>query len=286
MAKRRGTRSKAFKYFSYVTTAVAIGMLILIIYLVFVNGIPGLSFKFLFGKYNYDAESNTESLTLLPSLIATGYIILISLVIAVPIGVFCAIYLNEYTKKNNRLVKAIRFAIDILAGLPSIIFGLFGILVFCLFFNLQASILAGALTMVFVILPFIVRSTEEALKAVPDSLREASQALGAGKLRTVFVAVLPNAIPGIIASVILSIGRLVGESAVILLTLGGVINDVPKSILSSGSTLAATLYHLANNGDSQQAYATGVVLIVIVFLLNFLAYFIERKLSKGKLINE
>ena len=253
--------------------------LILIMGFVFVNGLPELITNphLIFGKY----EFGSENITILPSIVATLMAVVLSLVIAVPIGIMTAVFLNEYTKKNNILVRAIRTAIDILSGVPSIVYGLFGMITFVKVFGGSSSVIAGSLTVSIMLLPTIVRSTEESLKAVEDSLREGSFALGAGKLRTIFKIVLPASLSGIISAVILSMGRVVSESAPFLYTMGSVISAVPKGYGDSGATLAVALYQLSGEGwYLNEAYATAVVLIVIVFSLNLLAEYISGKLTK------
>ena len=253
--------------------------LILIMGFVFVNGLPELITNphLIFGKY----EFGSENITILPSIVATLMAVVLSLVIAVPIGIMTAVFLNEYTKKNNIFVRVIRTAIDILSGVPSIVYGLFGMITFVKVFGGSSSIIAGSLTVSIMLLPTIVRSTEESLKAVEDSLREGSFALGAGKLRTIFKIVLPASLSGIISAVILSMGRVVSESAPFLYTMGSVISAVPKGYGDSGATLAVALYQLSGEGwYLKEAYATAVVLIVIVFSLNLLAEYISGKLTK------
>jgi phosphate transport system permease protein len=214
-------------------------------------------------------------------IITTLDMIGISLLVAVPIGIFTAVYLVEYAKRGSRLVYLIRLAAESLSGIPSIIFGLFGMLFFVITLKWQWSIMAGALTLSIMVLPTIIRSTEEALKAVPDSYREGSFGLGAGKLRTVFRIILPSALPGILAAVILSIGRIVGETAAVLLT-AGTVAQVPASLMGSGRTLSVHMYLLAKEGiDFSKAYATAFVLIVIVLCINLLANFLVNKFKKG-----
>ncbi len=205
----------------------------------------------------------------------------ISLLIAVPIGIMTAIFLNEYAKRDNILVRIIRFAIDILAGVPSIVYGLFGMIAFVPIFGGSSSILAASLTVSIMLLPTIVRSTEESLKSVADSMREGSLALGAGKLRTIFKIVLPSALPGILSAVILSMGRVISESAPFLYTMGSVITAIPTGVMDSGASLAVALYQLSGEGwYINQAYATAVVLIVLVLILNLTAEALAGKLSK------
>lgn len=253
--------------------------LILIMGFVFVNGLPELITNphLIFGKY----EFGSENITILPSIVATLMAVVLSLVIAVPIGIMTAVFLNEYTKKNNIFVRVIRTAIDILSGVPSIVYGLFGMITFVKVFGGSSSVIAGSLTVSIMLLPTIVRSTEESLKAVEDSLREGSFALGAGKLRTIFKIVLPASLSGIISAVILSMGRIVSESAPFLYTMGSVISAVPKGYGDSGATLAVALYQLSGEGwYLNEAFGAAVVLIVIVFSLNLLAEYISGKLTK------
>ncbi len=253
--------------------------LILIIGFVFVNGLPELigNPHLLFGKY----EFGSENITILPSIVATLMAVLLSLIIAVPIGIMTAVFLNEYTKKSNIFVKIIRVAIDILSGIPSIVYGLFGMITFVKVFTGSSSILAGSCTVSIMLIPTIVRSTEESLKSVSDSLREGSFALGAGKIRTIFRIVLPSALPGIMSAVILSMGRIISESAPFLYTMGSVISAMPTGYDDSGATLAVALYQLSGEGwYIKEAYATAVVLIVIVLSLNLLAEFISSRLTR------
>ena len=274
--KHQGLFHKGLKYLSYVIAALVLAALLVLIIQIFINGASALSWHFLFGQY--DELGGRPSL--LPSLVATGWLILISILIAVPLGVSCAVFLNEYTKADSKASGAIRMALDILAGIPSIVFGLFGMLFFSVLLGLGSSIVAGAFTMVIVILPPTVRSVDEALKAVPVTYREGSLALGAGKIRTVSRVVLPNAVAGIANAIILGTGRVIGESAVIILTLGGVFNVVPAGAFAPGSSLASTLYFFANTGLTAEAYATGIVLLILVFTLNFAAYLIQAKFAK------
>ena len=251
----------------------------MIIGFVFANGLPELITNphLLVGKY----EFGSENITILPSIVSTLMAVALSLIIAVPVGIMTAVFLNEYTKKNSILVKIIRTAIDILSGVPSIVYGLFGMITFVKVFGGSSSIIAGSLTVSIMLLPTIVRSTEESLKSVSDSLREGSFALGAGKLRTIFKIALPSALPGIMSAVILSMGRVISESAPFLYTMGSVISAMPTGYGDSGATLAVALYQLSGEGwYLNEAYATAVVLIVIVLSLNFLAEFISNKLTR------
>ena len=253
--------------------------LILIIGFVFVKGAPTLFTNphLLFGKY----EFNSEKITILPSIVTTLMTVALSLVVAVPIGICTAIFLNEYAKKSNIFIKIIRGAIDLLNGVPSIVYGLFGMITFVALIKGRSTIMAGSLTVGIMLLPTIVRSTEESLKSVQDSLREGSFALGAGKMRTIFKIVLPSALPGILSAIILSMGRVISESAPFIYTMGSVISAMPTGYFDSNATLAVALYRLSGEGwYVNEAYATAVVLIVLVLALNFLAELIAGKLNK------
>ncbi len=267
---------KGMALFSGILAAV---VLVLVIGFIFAKGMPYLikNPSIMYGKY----EFASENITILPAIITTLYAVAISLLIAVPIGIMTAIFLNEYAKRDNILVRIIRSAIDILAGVPSIVYGLFGMIAFVPIFGGSSSILAGSLTVSIMLLPTIVRSTEESLKSVADSMREGSLALGAGKLRTIFKIVLPSALPGILSAVILSMGRVISESAPFLYTMGSVITAIPTGIMDSGASLAVALYQLSGEGwYINQAYATAVVLIVLVLILNLTAEALAGKLSK------
>ncbi len=253
--------------------------LLLIIGFVLVKGAPTLFSNphLLFGKY----EFNSEKITILPSIVTTLMTVALSLLVAVPIGICTAIFLNEYAKKSNIFIKIIRGAIDLLNGVPSIVYGLFGMITFVALIKGRSTIMAGSLTVGIMLLPTIVRSTEESLKSVQDSLREGSFALGAGKMRTIFKIVLPSALPGILSAIILSMGRVISESAPFIYTMGSVISAMPNGYFDSNATLAVALYRLSGEGwYVNEAYATAVVLIVLVLALNFLAEFIAGKLNK------
>ena len=225
-------------------------------------------------------EYNSDNASLMPALI-TLIITLLSLVIAVPFGIFAAIYLVEYAKKGSKLVKIIRITTETLQGIPSIIFGLFGLLFFSTALHWGYSLLSGSMTLVIMILPLIIRTTEEALLGVPDAYREASFGLGAGKLRTVFKVVLPSAIPGILSGVVLATGRIVGETAALIYTAGSVAK-VPESLMGSGRTLAVHMYVLSSEGlYMDQAYATAVILLLFVLVLNWISGVCAKKLSKA-----
>lgn len=241
---------------------------------IFIKGIPHITPSLFALKYT------TENVSLFPAIITTIIITLLSLIIATPISIFTAIYLVEYAKSTNKLVKIIRITTETLSGIPSIIYGLFGLLFFVTYLRWGFSIIAGTLTLSIMILPLIIRSTEEALKSVPFSLREASFALGAGKLRTIFKIVLPSAIPGIFTGIILAIGRIVGETAALVYTTGTAA-EIPKNLFSSSRTLAIHMYALSSEGlYVNQAYATAVILLITVLLINTISSFLAEKVLK------
>ena len=217
---------------------------------------------------------------MLPSIFNTVFITFLTLLIAVPIGIFSAVYLVEYAKKGSKLVKVIRVTTETLAGIPSIVFGLFGFLAFVIALGWGYSMIAGVLTLVMMVLPTIIRTTEEALLAVPNSYREGSFGLGAGKIRTIFKIIVPTAIPGILSGVILAIGRIVGETAALINT-SGTVAETATSLTDSARTLSVHLYCLLSEGlFTNQAYATAVILLLLVVGINALSNFIAKKLAK------
>ena len=251
------------------------GVVLFIIGYILYHGVPNLAMPGLFSW-----EFTAENQSMLPAIINTVIMIALTLMLAVPIGVFAAIYLVEYSKRGNRFVKIIRVTAETLSGIPSIVYGLFGYIVFVITLGWSFTLLSGVITMAIMILPLIMRTTEEALMAVPDSFREGSFGLGAGRLRTVFRIVLPSSVPGIISGVILAIGRIVGESAALIFT-SGTNPVVPKSLFSSASTLSVHLYTLLNEGRyTDQAYATAVVLLIVVIIINALSSVVAKKLSR------
>jgi phosphate transport system permease protein len=241
---------------------------------ILVRGIPNLSWDL------FSLEFTTDNQSLLPSLINTFIITFLSLLFAVPVGIGGAVFLSEYSKRNSLIVKTIRLTAETLAGIPSIIYGLFGMVFFVIALNMGMSLIAGALTLSLMILPLIMRTTEEALLSVPISYREGSFGLGAGKLRTVFKIVLPPAAPGILAGVVLSIGRIVGETAALIFT-AGTVAKLASSITSSGSTLAVHMYMLAGEGHYiGKAYAAASVLLLFVLAMNGISRLISRRITK------
>ena len=257
----------------YTAAIITFGVLICLIAYILIKGIPNLSLDL------FSFEYNSENVSLFPALINTVVMTALSLVIAVPLGVFSAIYLVEYAKRGNKIVGLIRLTAETLSGIPSIVYGLFGFLLFVTAFSWGYSLLAGAFTLVIMILPVIMRTTEEALKAVPDTFREGSFGLGAGKLRTVFKIVLPSAVPGILAGVVLSVGRIVGETAALIYT-AGTVAQIPSGLFGSGRTLAVHMYALWSEGlNTNQSYATAVVLLIIVVILNAASSALAKKIS-------
>ncbi len=250
------------------------GVFILLIGFIFIKGIAHLNPKL------FEWEYNSNNISMMPSIINTINMVLASLIITMPFGIFGAIFLSEYGKKTSKIKALIALAAETLVGIPSIVYGLFGFLVFVKFAGFGYSFLAGVLTISIMVLPLILRSTQEALHSVPLSFREASFALGAGKLRTIFAIVLPAAIPGILAGVILSIGKIVGESAALLYTAGSVAKVA--GALDSARTLSVHMYMISGEGlYINEAYSTAMVLIVIVLMINLISNYIAKKLTKA-----
>ncbi|MEA4889703.1 MAG: phosphate ABC transporter permease PstA [Clostridiaceae bacterium] len=254
----------------WLSALITVGILFLILGYILINGVPHITWRFLSEPY----FESTDQKGILPMIINTFYLVFLTLLIATPIGLGTAIYLTQYARQG-KIVRAIRFATETLAGIPSILYGLFGFALFVSFLHLSYSILAGALTLAIMVLPTMIRITEESLRAVPKQYKEGALALGSGKLRVVFNMILPCAMPGVLTAIVLSMGRIVGESAALLFT-SGLVTHMPENflthILSSGRTLTLHLYQLAMRGESlDQTFATGSVLLIIVFLLNRLA---------------
>lgn len=249
--------------------------LVFIVGYIFIKGIPNLTPEL------FQLEYNSENVSMFPAIINTICMTVLSLLIAGPLGILAAVYLVEYAKKGNKLVSLVRVTAETLTGIPSIVYGLFGMLFFVTTLHWGYSMLAGAFTLAIMVLPVIMRTTEEALLSVPDTFREASFGLGAGRLRTIFVVILPSAVPGIFSGVILSIGRIVGETAALMYT-AGTVAELPKSVMSSTRTLSVHMYSLASEGlYVDQAYATAVVLLLIVLIINWISGRIARKIKKG-----
>jgi phosphate transport system permease protein len=268
----------------YIVMAAALGMVILILLCILayilVQSAGFLNPSFFFGS--------AEEGGLFPMVVTTLYVVLVSLFIALPVGIMTAVFLNEYSG-NSPLIRLLRLAIETLAGIPSIIYGLFGLLMFCRFFKLGQSVISGGFTLSIMILPVIIRTVEESLKTIPDSFREGSLSLGATKFQTILHVVIPPALPGIVTSAILALGRVVGESAPVLLTVG-ITRNMPKSIFQSGRTLTIHLYYLTkeaiNPDDFGIAFATAAVLIILVLVINtatrILSWRFRKKMGEGE----
>lgn len=271
-AYRKNPKSFLLLLLVLLSALFTVGILVILVGYILMKGVPNLHWSLFAWEYN------STNVSMMPAIINTLIMTGLTLLIAVPIGVFSAIYLVEYAKRGNRLVKVVRVTTETLSGIPSIVYGLFGYLMFNVTLGWGYTIFGGALTLAIMILPLIIRTTEEALKAVPDAYREGSFGLGAGKLRTVFRIILPSAIPGIFAGVILSIGRIVGETAALIFT-AGTIAGIPNGLFSSGRTIAVHMYALLNEGlYVEQAYATAVVLMGMVMLINMISNVVAKKL--------
>lgn len=256
-----------------ISALITVCAVVFIVIYILVNGIGNLNMEM------FSLEYSTDNLSMLPSIINTLYITFLTLLISVPVGVLSAVYLTEYARKNSVFVKIIRITNETLAGIPSIVYGLFGFLAFVIARAWGYSMIAGVLTLAIMVLPVIIRTTEEALLSVDVTYREGSFALGAGKLRTVFKIVLPTAIPGILSGVILATGRIVGETAALIYT-AGTVPDAAESLTSSARTLSVHLYSLLNEGlYTEQAYATAVVLLAVVLIINGISGLLAKKLQ-------
>lgn len=271
----RKLKENILKSLIYLSAIFTVATLVVIVGYIFIKGIGGINLNFLFSDYSASGDGG-----ILPMIVTTIYMVVLSIAVATPIGILSAIYLQEYAKKG-KMVTAIRFATESLAGIPSIIYGLFGGIFFVVTLGMKYSILSGSLTVAIIILPVIIRTTEEALKTVPQSYREASLALGSTKFQTLYKVVLPSAIPGILSGIILSVGRVIGESAAVLLT-AGTVAQMPSTIFDSGRTLTVQAYLLTKEkGDISGAASIGIVLIILVLSLNMIAKIVAKKLNKA-----
>lgn len=276
-AQRRGTpkkylESNFLRILVYASAAITLSLLAFMLIYILARGIPYLK------PSVFSLHYSSENCSVIPALVNTIFMTLISLLIACPLGIGSAVYLVEYAKRGNRFVKLVRLTTETLTGIPSIIYGLFGMLLFVGTFRWGYSLLAGSCTVAIMILPTIMRTTEEALLSVPDTFREGSFGLGAGKLRTVFRIVLPSAVSGILSGVILATGRVVGETAALIYT-AGTVAQIPKNVFGSGRTLAVQMYVLSSEGlHINQAFATAVVLLAAVIGINALAGFAAKKI--------
>jgi len=266
---------KALKVIALSALVISLITLLAVIIFILARGAQHINWQLLFG--DYDPYPSIK-----PAFVGTLYLVLISIAVAAPIGIGSAIYLSEYMNTTSRLIRFIRIATETLAGIPSIVYGIFGYLVFVIALGFNYSLIGGGITLAIMILPVIVRSTEEALLAVPRSLREGSFALGASKVRTIFTVVLPCAANGIVTSLVLAIGRVISESAVLILTIGMVTDKMPQNITSSGTSLALDVYYFASHGYPEEAAATGVVLLVVVISINIVATILGRVYGKSE----
>ncbi len=274
-AYRKTPGSLAILILLILSAVITVGALIALIGYILVMGIPHLRPSLFAWEYN------SENVSMMPAIINTVIITALSLIIAVPLGIGSAIYLVEYAKRGSKLVSLVRITAETLSGIPSIVYGLFGYLMLVIACGFKYSILSGGLTLAIMILPVIMRTTEEALKSVPDSFREGSFALGAGRLRTVFKIVLPSAVPGILSGIILGMGRVVGETAALMYT-AGTVAGVADGLFASGRTLSVHMYLLLSEGlYTDQAYGTAVILLIMVVLLNGVSGLIAKRLAKG-----
>ena len=268
-----GASAAVLKGLVYAAATLTFAVLLFLIGYILVTGIPHLTPSLFSPHYT------SENVSMIPAIVTTVEMTALALLLAVPLGLFTAIYLNEYAKRGNKLVQLVRITTETLSGIPSIVYGLFGYLCFVTALHWGYSLLAGAFTVAIMILPLIMRTTEEALISVPDSFREGSFGLGAGRLRTVFRIVLPAAVPGILSGIILSIGRIVGETAALIFT-AGTMAQIP-GLTQSGRTLAIHMYVLSGEAlHMNEANATAVVLLIVVLLMNALSAFAARKLTK------
>lgn len=274
--------AKILRALVYAGTAVATLVLVGIVGYILVSGVPHLSPSLFAWEYT------SENVSLMPALVGTLLMAALSLLLAVPIGVGAALYLVEYARSNSAFVRLVRVTTETLQGIPSIIYGLFGLLFFTTLLGWGLSLMAGACTLAIMVLPVVMRTTEEALLAVPESYRQGGFALGAGRVRTVFRCVLPSALPGIVGGVLLALGRCVGEVAALLFT-AGTVAQIPDfagqgvfALLDSCRTLAVHMYVLASEGlHMNETYATAVVLLVLIVFLNAAANYAAKKLKRG-----
>ncbi|MCT7942768.1 phosphate ABC transporter permease PstA [Shewanella holmiensis] len=277
--QNRDFKDKAALAGVWASAALTIVFLLWVVWHILSNGLSHVSWEFITSSYTRIGEASG----IWAMIVSTVYMVGLSLSIAAPLGIMTAIYLTEYAKPGSKLVELIRFCVESLAGIPSIVYGLFGMTFFVTVLGLGFSILAGSLTLSMLILPVIIRTTEEALMAVPMSYREGGYALGSSKIYTIWRLILPNALPGIVTSIILSTGRVIGESAPVFLT-AGMVTQIPESVLDSGRTLTVHLYKLTQELFTQhewdQAYATATILIVLVLILNLITKFIATRFDK------
>ena len=273
MLIKQKSRTLIIRSVVYLCAFLTLGVLIFMLLYILVKGIPFLTPSL------FELTYTSENCSVFPAIVNTLLMILLALLIACPLGIGSAIYLVEYSKKGNRFVKLVRLTTETLTGIPSIVYGLFGMLLFVGALHWGYSLMAGSFTVAIMILPVIMRTTEEALLSVPDSFREGSFGLGAGKLRTVFKIVLPSAIPGILSGIILATGRVVGETAALIYT-AGTVAQIPLGVFGSGRTLAVHMYVLSSEGlHTGQAFGTAVVLLVMVVAINLFAGIVAKHIG-------
>ena len=279
LSPRRRLYDRGLRFLVWLCAGLTCALLLFLIGYIFYRGVPGITWSLLTSQTSYIKDT----VGVLPNILNTLYIIVVAMVIVLPLGVGAAIYLTEYAA-NRRLVSVIEFATETLTGIPSIIFGLVGMLLFVQRLGLKAGILAGGLTLVVMILPTIVRTTQESLKTVPDSYREGALAMGAGKWHMVRTVVLPNAVDGIVTGCILAVGRIVGESAALLYTAGFglVLNNFVTALESSSATLTVALYvYASERGETDIAFAIATILMLLTLVINLSANLVGRKLKKN-----
>lgn len=282
ISKKRRAYILLMKAFMWISVAVTCSLVALLIIYVFIKGIPNISWELLTEKPSY----LSEKIGILPDILNTVYVVIATLLIVLPLGVGAAIYLTEYAE-NKKLVSMIEYAAETLSGIPSIIYGLVGMLFFCQFLNMKTSLLAGALTLVIMNLPTIMRTTQESLKTVPASYREGAFGLGAGKWRVIRTVVLPGCVDGVITGCILSVGRILGESAALLFTAGfaHALNGMIEGLSNSGATLTVALYVYAKEqGEFGIAFAIAAILMVLTLIINLSAILVERYFTKRRTI--
>ena len=273
MTKSKDWLSTVLRVLVWASAFITVGVFLLLVGYILIKGVPNLKPELFAWTYTSD------NVSMMPSIINTILMTALSLLMAAPLGVFAAIYLVEYARRGNKLVSLVGVTAETLSGIPSIVYGLFGMLFFLVQLRWGYSLLSGACTMAIMILPLIMRTTQEALIAVPDSYREGSFGLGAGRLRTVFRVVLPSAVPGILSGVILAVGRVVSETAALLYTAGSTAK-LPKSVFDSTRTLAMHMYVLSSEGlHVNEAYATAAVLLIVVVLINACSNFLAGKVE-------
>ncbi|WP_120511093.1 phosphate ABC transporter permease PstA [Photobacterium salinisoli] len=275
---RQQLKDKIYLCVIWTSATVTVGFLLWVVWYILSNGLAYVDWTFISSNYTTLGEESG----IWPMIVATLYMVLASILVAAPMGIMTAIYLTEYAKVGSRLVKVIRFCTESLAGIPSIIYGLFGMTFFVVVLGFGFSILSGALTLSILILPVIIRTTEEALMAVPQTYREGSYGLGASKIYTIWRLILPSAMPGIVTSIILSVGRVIGESAPVFMT-AGMVARLPESLMDSGRTLTVHLYKLTQElytiHEWHQAYATATILIVVVLIINLCTKLLAKRFN-------